>query len=298
MVVYTPGGERDVGNEELVGGVVAGKYRLDEHLRPGRFGDFWRGTRLSDKARVVVKLLKLENFANERAMQRFERETRVLASLNHPNLLRVLDNGVTVGGAPWVVTEVHNGRMLSDDISELDLSVARVAHIGAQIADVLAHAHSRGVIHRGLDPEAVLLVETAGDADHVKVLDFGLANLDDSELADDGPQLTQVGERLGRCEYMAPEYVEEQIIDARTDLYALGIVLFEMLTGQPPFVGRALQVMTKQVEEEPFAPSELAAEIEVPEWMDRIVLSLLAKNPDDRPQSGDEVAKALRAGSV
>ncbi|MCA9488310.1 MAG: serine/threonine protein kinase [Myxococcales bacterium] len=283
-----------MGNEELVGGVVAGKYRLDEHLRPGRFGDFWRGTRLSDKAKVVVKLLKLENFSNDKAIQRFERETKVLSSLDHPNLLRVLDNGVTVGGAPWVVTELHTGRMLSDDIAELDLSVERVAHIGAQIADVLAHAHSRGVIHRGLEPEAVLLLEVAGDRDLVKVLDFGLSNVDDSDIADDGPQLTQVGERLGRFEYMAPEYVEEQVIDARTDLYALGILMFEMLTGQPPFVGRALSVMQKQVEEDPFPPSELAAEVEVPEWMDAVVLSLLAKNPDERPQSGADVARVLR----
>ncbi|MCB9685642.1 MAG: serine/threonine protein kinase [Alphaproteobacteria bacterium] len=283
-----------MGNEELVGGVVAGKYRLDEHLRPGRFGDFWLGTRLSDKAKVVVKLLKLENFSNDKAIQRFERETKVLSSLDHPNLLRVLDNGVTVGGAPWVVTEVHTGRMLSDDIAELDLSVERVAHIGAQIADVLAHAHSRGVIHRGLEPEAVLLVEVEGDRDRVKVLDFGLSNVDDSDIAEDGPQLTQVGERLGRFEYMAPEYVEEQVIDARTDLYALGILLFEMLTGQPPFVGRALSVMQKQVEEEPFPPSELAAEVEVPEWLDAVVLSLLAKNPDERPQSGADVARILR----
>lgn len=285
-----------MGNEELVGGVVAGRYRLDQHLRPGRFGDFWRGTRLADRAPVVVKLLKLEHFSNPKAIQRFQRETRVLAGLNHPNLLQALDHGVTAGGAPFIVTELHTGRMLSDDIAELELTVPRIAHIGAQIADVLALAHGRGIVHRGLEPEVVLLLETEGDRDHVKLQDFGLAYLDDSDLADDG-SLTQVGERLGRCEYMAPEYVEDQVIDARTDLYALGIVLFEMLTGQPPFVGRSVQVMAKHVEEEPFPPSELAAELEVPGWLDTIVLALLAKDPDARPQSAAEVAERLRHGA-
>lgn len=284
------------GNEELVGGVLAGKYRLDAFLRPGRFGDFWRGTRLVDGSPVAIKLLKLSLFSDAKAGRRFEREAKVLAHLRHPNLLRVLDHGTTDEGVAWVVTEPHAGRLLSDDISELNLTLDRVCHIAAQIADVLALAHAKGIIHRGLDPDAVLIVQERADPDRVKVQDFGLAHVGRSELAEEGaPTLTQVGERLGRCEYMAPEYIEDQIVDARTDLYVLGILIFEMLTGQPPFVGRSVQVMTKQVEEAPYAPSELAAEVEVPAWLDALVLALLEKDPNARPQSGAAVAQALRA---
>ncbi len=284
------------GNEELVGGVLAGKYRLDAFLRPGRFGDFWKGTRLVDGSPVAVKLLKLSLFSDARASRRFEREAKVLAHLRHPNLLRVLDHGTTDQGVAWVVTEPHAGRLLSDDIAELNLSLDRVCHIAAQIADVLALAHGKGIIHRGLEPDAVLIVQERADPDRVKVQDFGLAHVGRSELADEGaPTLTQVGERLGRCEYMAPEYIEDQTVDARTDLYVLGILIFEMLTGQPPFVGRSVQVMQKQVEEAPYAPSELAAEVEVPPWLDALVLALLEKDPAARPQSGAAVAAALRS---
>lgn len=290
-----------MGNEELVGGVLAGKYRLDAFLRPGRFGDFWKGTRLVDGSPIAVKLLKLSMVSDNKATRRFSREAKVLAHLRHPNLLRVLDHGsagdtpADGGGAAFVVTEPHAGRVLSDDISELSLSLERVCHIAAQIADVLSLVHSKGIVHRGLDPDAILIVQERADPDRVKVQDFGLAHVGKSELSDDtGPSLTQVGERLGRCEYMAPEYVEEQIVDARTDLYVLGILIFEMLTGQPPFVGRSVQVMQKHVEEQPYAPSELAAEVEVPPWLDALVLALLEKNPDARPQSGAVVARSLR----
>lgn len=283
-----------MGNDELVGGILAGKYRLDAFLRPGRFGDFWKGTRLVDGSPVAVKLLKLSLVSDPRAARRFEREAKVLAHLRHPNLLRVLDHGATGEGVAFVVTEPHAGRLLSDDISELSLSLDRVCHIAAQIADVLNHAHTKGIIHRGLEPDAILVVQERADPDRVKVQDFGLAHIGKSELVEEGvPSLTQVGERLGRCEYMAPEYIEEQLVDAKTDLYVLGILIFEMLTGQPPFVGRSVQVMQKHVEEQPYAPSELAAEVEVPGWLDALVLALLAKDPAARPP-GVVVAKALR----
>lgn len=280
----------------MVGGILVDRYELTAHLRPGRFGDFWRGKRLADGAPVAIKLLKPELFSDENAVRRFDREARVLASFEHPNLLRVIEHGRTPTGVAFVVTEPHDGRILSDAVAELSLTIDAVRHIGAQVALVLATAHERGVVHRGLDPEAILLVREGADPDRVKVQDFGLAHLAMSaDLAGEGEQLTQVGERLGRVEYMAPEYIEEQVLDARTDLYVLGVMLFEMVTGQPPFVGRSIQVMNKHVEEEPYAPSELS-EHDVPPWLDGLVLALLAKDPDARPQSATMVARALVEG--
>lgn len=279
-------------NDGMLGGVLVGRYRLTAHLQPGRFGDFWEGQRLSDHGRVAIKLLKPQLFEDPEAVARFERETRLLAALQHENLLQVLDHGRTHTGVPWLVTEYREGRLLSEVVSDLSLNEYQVRHVGAQIASVLSAVHQQGVIHRGIDPDAILLVNEGGDPYRVKMQDFGLAHL---AAAGDQPMITQRGERLGAFEYMAPEYIEEERLDVRTDLYALGIMLFEMLAGQPPFVGRAGDVMRKHVYEEPWSPSDLS-EQPVPRWLDELILALLAKDPIHRPASGEEVAKALRSG--
>lgn len=276
---------------EMIGGVLAGRYQLIDHIEEGRFGDFWKAKTLADGAIVAVKLLKPEMFSDPEAFKRFEREAQLLSEFRHPNLLRVLDHGRTPTDVPYVVTEYIKGRLLSEDISRLALKVNEVTYVSAQIAAVLYAAHREGIVHRGINPDAIFLCEAYGDKHHVKVLDFGLAHLDEIY---GGEQLTQVGQRLGQVEYMAPEYIEHFVLNAKTDLYALGILIFEMLVGQPPFVGRQRDVMMKQINEAPFRPSELC-EQKVPEWLDELVLALLAKNPDDRPLNALLVGKALIA---
>lgn len=275
--------------KDQTGRVLDGRFRVDERMREGRFGEFWRATHIQSGQTVAVKLLKPDLFMDGEAIRRFQRETKLLTSFTHPNLLRVLEVGRTDMGDPFVVTEFKEGRLLSDDISELALPVDEVCHIGAQIARVLASAHMRGIVHRGLNPDVILLTNEDGDNYRVKVLDFGLAHLTEGSGE---PELTQVGQRLGQPEYMAPEYVEEFTLDARTDLYVLGVMVFEMLCGQPPFVGRPMNVLTAHIEKEPWAPSELA-EQDVPQWLDDLVLALLAKDPADRPQDARQVARAF-----
>lgn len=276
--------------QDQTGRVINDRFRIDGFVRDGKFGDFWVATHLQSGQQVAMKLLKPELFSDEVALKRFEREAKVLTAFTHPNLLRVLEVGRSDLGDPFVVTEYKPGRPLSDDISELALPVDEVCHIGAQIARVLASAHMRGIVHRGLNPEAIWLTEEDGDKYRVKVLDFGLAHLASQQSGE--PELTQIGQRLGQPEYMAPEYIEEFALDARTDLYVLGVMVFEMLCGQPPFVGRPMNVMSAHVEKEPWAPSELA-EQEIPEWLDALVLALLAKKPEERPQDARLVARAF-----
>jgi serine/threonine protein kinase len=275
--------------EEMVGGVLEGRYQLTAHLEKGAFADFWEARRLDDGRSVMVKILKPELFGAPEAMARFERETRLLDSFKHPNLLEVVEMGRTPTGVPYLITELRRGRLLSDDVSNLALGVAKVCHVSSQVASVLSAAHGRGIVHRGLNPDAIMLCQEGDDADHVKVLDFGLAHLDET-TGEEG--ITQVGQRLGAYEYMAPEYIEDFDLDARTDLYVLGVMMFEMLTGQPPFVGRPITVLDKHVNEDPWAPSEMS-EHPVPEWLDRLVLALLAKEPEDRPQDGAVVVRAI-----
>lgn len=275
----------------MIGGVLAGRYQLVDHIEEGRFGDFWKAKDQKTGSTVAVKLLKPEMFSDPEAFKRFEREAQLLSEFRHPNLLRVLDHGRTPTDVPWVITEYIQGRMLSEDISDLALSVNEVTYVGAQIAAVLYAAHREGIVHRGINPEAIFLCEAYGDKHHVKVLDFGLAHLDEIY---GGEQLTQVGQRLGNVEYMAPEYIEHFVLNAKTDMYALGILLFEMLCGQPPFVGRKRDVMMKQVHDVPYKASELC-EQKVPPWLDALIAALLEKDPDKRPENLLVVGKALIA---
>lgn len=279
-------------DEGMIGGVLVGRYELTGMLQAGKFGDFWQGKRLTDGEPVAIKLLKPHLFEDPKAMARFERETKLLTEFRHENLLPVLDHGKTHKGVPWVVTELRRGTILSEIIADLTLTIDRVRHIGAQVASVLAAAHERGIIHRGVEPEVIVVVSDGPEADRVVLQDFGLAHL---QHPGDIPSITLAGEKLGRYEYMAPEYIKDEVLNARTDLYALGILLYEMLAFQPPFVGRPGEILRRHMKEVPAPPSTLAVE-PVPEWLDGLVATLLAKQPHDRPASGHEVALSLRTG--
>ncbi len=264
------------------------KYDIDGFQRAGRFGDLWRARRREDGVEVSIKLLKPEMYKDGEAIRRFQREVQLLLRFEHPYLLRVLDHGRTSSGDPFLVLERKEGRLLSDVVASGPLAPDRVRHIGAQIARVLAAGMAKGVVHRGLSPAAILLV---GDTDDVKVLDFGLA-LPVSD--DDAPRLTSQGQRLGDPAYMAPEYIEEFVSDARTDLYALGILLYELLTGDPPFKGKPITVLDAHVSQTPLRPGKVLRDAGIPRWLDELVLALLAKAPGERPDA-TAVARGLVA---
>ncbi|MCB9686326.1 MAG: serine/threonine protein kinase [Alphaproteobacteria bacterium] len=269
---------------------VVGGYEVETFLRPGRFGDLWRARR-PDGSIVELKLLKPELFKDGEAIRRFQREVRLMLEFEHPYLLRVLDHGTTSGGDPYLVLEHKEGRLLSQVVRDGALPIERVRKIGAQVARVLAAAATRGIVHRGLCPEAILLCTATDD---VRVLDFGLALAGQVDEEGEEPRLTEVGQRVGDPTYMAPEYVEDFRSDARTDLYTLGVVLYELLTGDPPFTGRPMEVLDAHVTAEAAAPSTLRAE--VPAWLDALVLALLRKDPQSRPEA-TAVARALVAGT-
>ncbi len=275
---------------------VVGGYEVEGFLRPGRFGDLWRARR-ADGVTVDLKLLKPELFKDGEAIRRFQREVRLMLEFEHPYLLRVLGHGSTSDGDPFIVLEHQDGVLLSELVASGPLPVERVRKIGAQVARVLAAAATRGIVHRGLCPEAILVCASSGD---VRVLDFGLAL---GRIAEDGePRLTEAGQRLGEPTYMAPEYIDEFRSDLRTDLYALGILLYEALTGDPPFTGPALDVLEAHVMTPPTPPSLAGASgaglghPEIPAWLDELVLALLRKKPEDRPEA-TAVARALVAGT-
>lgn len=239
---------------------------------------------------VAIKLLPDKLCRDRVRLARFEREAKALARLSHPNILSIFELGEE-RGVPFVVTELLAGKTLREHLRHGALPWTRSIQIGASIADGLAAAHAQGIIHRDIKPENVVLTTD----DHVKILDFGLARFEDREfnsLTSD-PTKTAPGLVLGTVHYMAPEQVRGESADSRSDIFALGSTLYEMLTGRKAFArGSSADTLAAILKENPAAPSDLAREIR--KEVDRLVLRCLAKQPKERFQSAMDLAFALR----
>lgn len=239
---------------------------------------------------VAVKLVSPEHKQDSEIVARFEREKSATMRVDHPNVVRVHGHGTTPDGALYLVLEYLEGRSLDRVIlTDSPMPFERVARITRQIATALVAAHAQRIVHRDLKPENVMLVERYGETDIVKILDFGLAQLVD-EMGD-AAELTMQGSRVGTPHYMAPEYVSGFVYDARSDLYALGVLAFEMCTGRTPFLGTPNQVFTQQVEGS--APPLKQLRPDAPDEIASVVDRLLRREPDSRPQRATEVAVAL-----
>lgn len=268
--------------------VVAGRFRLLGPIGKGNMGEVHRAEDLQvDEGApdhvVAVKLILrtrsgviTDSLADSKASQRFAREARIMRKLDHPNLPRIVDGGVDSDGLPYLAMEFLDGRSLRDLVSERPQSpVSWVVALGAQIADGLAAVHAAGVIHRDLKPSNVLVLRGGV----VKVLDFGMGRITDDA---DGTQLTSTGVTVGTARYMAPEQFRASTVGPAADLYALGCVLFELLTGVPPFHSEsAHELGQKHLTEPPPPVSPLRSDVSGD--LARLIDSLLAKDPADRP---------------
>ncbi len=259
-------------------------------------GFVYRAHQIDLDRKVAVKMLHNELTENAEVKARFNREMRATTRIEHPNSVRVYEYGEH-NGRLYLVMELCEGRSLDDLIQkEAPLPPVRTAVIAMQIAQALAAAHQEKIIHRDLKPENVMLVDRYGQQDVVKVLDFGLARIgeDDGDTTDAG-RLTQAGVRVGTPTYMAPEYVQVFTFDARSDLYALGVIMYEMCTGHAPYTGRPFEILEKAVTAVPEAPSKRNPDT-APPWLERCVLQLMAKKPEDRVQTANEVFAMLDRG--
>jgi len=274
--------------DPLLGRIFAGRYQVNNLVAAGGMGRVYRAQQRGLERWVALKVLHRNRSSDEAVAKRFYTEMRAMARVEHPYTVRVYDFGHASDGALFVVMELIGGRTLSEVIDEqAPLTPSRVAAIGARIARGLAAAHAMGVVHRDLKPDNVLLTDSYGPVDWVKVLDFGLARVE-SDMDQD---VTGVGVRVGTPLYMAPEYIEHRVVDARSDLYALGAVLYELATGRVPYEGTARQILQQQVVHKPTPPSEVASG--VPAWLDTLILECMALNPDHRPPSAAAVARRL-----
>jgi serine/threonine protein kinase len=280
----------------LLGRVFDGKYRLDERLGGGGMGTVYRATHLLIDRQVALKVLSQRFVGDQTAQQRFRREARAAGRMQHPNAVTVTDFGTTEDGYLYIVMELLEGRTLRDLLArDAPLDPARAVSLMLQASAAVGAAHQAGLIHRDLKPANIFIEQRPNLPAVVKVLDFGVAKFAVEEHEDDYDTLTQVGAIIGTPRYMAPEQCSgaAQLTPA-ADVYSLGIILYEMLTGVVPFnADTPLGIALKQVSEAPTPPREVVPA--VPAELEKVVLHALQKNPTDRPSSADDLRDELHA---
>ncbi|MFO0746458.1 MAG: serine/threonine-protein kinase [Myxococcota bacterium] len=279
--------------DPLVGATLASQFRIVRRLGQGGMGAVYAAVQVDMDRPVVVKVMHAEVAGNEKAVERFKREAKAVAALNHPNIVSVYAFGQTDDGELFLAMELIDGPDVAHVIMDGGaLGERRALGITEQALAALVEAHSHGIVHRDLKPENLMLSRRHGQDDWVKVLDFGIAKVMDQDP--DRPALTREGAVFGTPRYMAPEQVRGERVDARTDLYALGLVLYEMITGRHPFGQRApLDYMIAHVSEPTPPPDGVTAATAA------LLERALAKEPDERFASAremkDAVARALVA---
>jgi serine/threonine protein kinase len=274
-----------------LGAVIDGKYRLDQKIGTGGMGIVYKATHLHMHSTVAVKLLNTTLVSDEHAVERFRREAQAAARIQHPNAVSVTDFGVTPGGEVYIVMEYLEGSDLRERLkSQKRVGAEEAIRIMVQVLGAVHKAHARGVIHRDLKPDNVWITqeEDTGE-ERVKVLDFGIAKLKNQT---GGAALTQHGMMVGTPHYMSPEQVNGAELDARSDVYAAGIMLYEMLCGTRPFeAGTPFAVAMMHLTQKPQSLSEVNPE--VPAQLAAAVMRAIEKEPADRPATAAEFAASL-----
>lgn len=280
----------------LVGSVLADRYRVEALLGSGGMGTVYRAEHVHMRKPVALKVLHLEMTAVAEVVKRFEREALAAARIDHPNVANATDFGRLENGSFYLVLEYVPGKTLRTVVdSEGALPLDRAVLIARQIASALEAAHGAGVVHRDLKPDNVMLVERMGTSDFVKVLDFGIAKLSadpgDPSSTDTATQLTRLGTVFGTPQYMAPEQAAGRTVDHRTDLYALGLILHEMITGRPTFAAEELiALLTMQMTQPPPPLPD-----RVPQAISELVTRLLDKDPERRIGTATELVERFDA---
>jgi serine/threonine protein kinase len=276
-----------------VGYTLDGRYKLLELIGEGGMGAVFSAEQVALRKQVAVKMIHGEFSGNEEIEARFKREALATAQIEHPNVASAIDFGELPGGGRYLVTQLVRGPSLTSLIENKKLPWQRVCDLGAQIADALTAAHSRGIIHRDLKPDNILL-EQREEGTVVKVLDFGIARVNDAGAPGSTMALTRLGTVMGTPGYMPPEQAMGEPTDHRADLYALGVILWESLSGRILWDGGELSdLLTRQLTQPP--PPLIGEVPDMPPELDQLLAQLLARDAKHRPATAKEVRDVLRA---
>ena len=278
--------------ESRVGEVIGDKLTLLGLLGRGGMGSVYRALQHSMQREVAVKLLKRSVADDIVSVKRFLHEATTASKLNHPNLITLFDYGQTEDGELYFMMELLEGRTLSRVLKmEAPLEPKRVVDMMVQACDGLHYAHQHGLIHRDFKPGNIFLIQSGREKEFIKVLDFGIAKV---AGADSSEELTRTGVLCGTPGYVSPEQVMGEAVDRRSDVYSVGIVMYELLTGRRPFVDDTpMKVLLAHMNDQPLPLREARQGLQVPVALERLVMRTLAKMPEHRPSSAADLATLL-----
>src|SRR6478752_7390433 len=286
-------------DDAMLGTLAAGRYRILKLLGEGGMGQVYLAEHVAIEKRVALKILRAEFAAKGDIVTRFQQEAISASRIKHPNVLDVFDFGQLENGRFFLAMEFLEGNDLADELSRRRvLDAASGIRISMQMCRALAAAHANGVVHRDMKPENVFLQRTVDGEEIVKIVDFGIAQLrsKEAEVAETKRRLTRTGMIFGTPEYMAPEQASGKHADLRSDIYSVGIIMYEMFTGAVPFTGETfLGVLSKHLSEVPPAMQAVYPGLQLSPELEAVVLRTLAKDPTHRYQTMNELAAALAA---
>jgi serine/threonine protein kinase len=278
-------------------GSKLGRYEIHSQIGAGGMGEVYLAHDTTLNRRVALKVLPAEVAQNKERMRRFIQEAKAASALNHPNILTIFEVGET-DSVNFIVTEFIDGETLRQHMSRAQLNIREVLAIAAQVSDALSAAHEVGIVHRDIKPENIMVRRRDG---YIKVLDFGLAKLNDSRATPVASETavttiiaTDPNVVIGTVEYMSPEQARGQALDARTDIFSLGVVIYEITTGHAPFAGQtAPDVVAALLDREP--PPLARYSRDVPETLEWIVSKALRKDREERYQTARELLTDVRS---
>ena len=277
----------------LVGEVLADRYRIDALLGAGAMGTVYRARHVKVGRPFAIKVLHRRLLADPKLLRRFDREAQIAGTLDHPNVVGVIDAGETRDGQRFLVMDLAEGETLGDLIfAGAPLPGPRVLRIAQQLCDGLEHAHERGLVHRDFKPDNVIITRDRDGREVPRIVDFGIALLGDPTQSD-ADRLTTKGVVLGTPHYMAPEHARGVVVDHRIDLFALGVICYEMLTGRMPFDGDGVDVARANLSTETPPMGIRVPDLDVDPLLEAFTRRLMMKSPNRRPQSAREARKLL-----
>jgi eukaryotic-like serine/threonine-protein kinase len=283
--------------DSLIGTEIEnGEYRVLERIGVGGMGSVYKAEQPSMNRLVAIKVLHPRFASRDDLVSRFRREARAMSQLSHPNTARVYKFGQLADGSAYFVMDYMEGTNLAHVVrTEGPMEPDRALNIMIQVCAALEEAHRAGIIHRDLKPENIFLTHQAGTADFPKVLDFGLAKVSEKQMGRGSMMLTQQGMIFGTPEFMSPEQSQGDTLDRRSDIYSLGLIAYELLTGKLPFEAeKPLDIMRAHVQEEPIPLNKRTPERRFAPELEQAIGKAIARNRDHRHETAADFAKALR----